>query len=170
MSGLLCYTSRVKSYAEPVQDESVLTGRFCGNRHLFCPSCGNSRAIIHGLSAPVSREGILKKRSLWLSAAGALVAAIVLAGCGTTTYFAGRTLPPSGLPNRVLIAVQNPSVARQRRTDLCGRLLRYSLQLQPEGCRLQHHRILRRSCRSRSRTCPRSRSARFMVPATVLAR
>ncbi len=35
----------------------------------------------------------------------------MLAGCGTTTYFAGRTLPPSGLTNRVLIAVQNPSVA-----------------------------------------------------------
>ncbi len=33
----------------------------------------------------------------------------VLAGCGTTTYFAGRTLPPSGLANRVLIAIQNPS-------------------------------------------------------------
>jgi hypothetical protein len=44
-----------------------------------------------------------------LSAAGALAAAIVLAGCGTTTYFAGRVLPPSGLTNRVLIAVQNPS-------------------------------------------------------------
>jgi hypothetical protein len=53
----------------------------------------------------------LKKRSLWFSAAGALVAAIVLAGCGSTTYFAGRTLPPSGLTNRVLIAVQNPSIA-----------------------------------------------------------
>ena len=35
--------------------------------------------------------------------------AAALAGCGTTTYFAGRTLPPSGLVNRVLIAVQNPS-------------------------------------------------------------
>jgi len=44
-----------------------------------------------------------------LSAAAALVAAIVLAGCGTTTYFAGRVLPPSGLQNRVLIAVQNTS-------------------------------------------------------------
>lgn len=33
----------------------------------------------------------------------------MLAGCGTTTYFAGRPLPPSGLINRVLIAVQNPS-------------------------------------------------------------
>ncbi|MGC1421991.1 MAG: hypothetical protein WA354_25295 [Terracidiphilus sp.] len=55
----------------------------------------------------------MKKRSLWFSAAGALVAAIVLAGCGTTTYFAGRTLPPSGLPDRVLIAVQNPSAAAQ---------------------------------------------------------
>jgi hypothetical protein len=50
----------------------------------------------------------LKKSSLWLSAAGALVVAAVLAGCGKTTYFAGRPLPPSGLINRVLIAVQNP--------------------------------------------------------------
>lgn len=38
-----------------------------------------------------------------------MVVAIVLAGCGSTTYFAGRALPPSGLTNRVLIAVQNPS-------------------------------------------------------------
>ena len=53
----------------------------------------------------------MKKRSLWYSAAGSLVAAIVLAGCGSTTYFAGRTLPPSGLTNRVLIAIQNPSIA-----------------------------------------------------------
>ncbi len=53
----------------------------------------------------------MKKRSLWYSAAGSLVAAIVLAGCGSTTYFAGRALPPSGLTNRVLIAIQNPSVA-----------------------------------------------------------
>lgn len=51
----------------------------------------------------------MKKRSLWLSAAGSLAVAIVLAGCGTTTYFAGRVLPPSGLLHRVLIAVQNPS-------------------------------------------------------------
>lgn len=35
---------------------------------------------------------------------------VVLAGCGSTIYFAGRQLPPSGLTNRVLIAVQNPSV------------------------------------------------------------
>jgi hypothetical protein len=44
-----------------------------------------------------------------MSAAAALVAAVTLAGCGTTTYFDGRVLPPSGLLNRVLIAVQNPS-------------------------------------------------------------
>ncbi|MDE3202186.1 MAG: hypothetical protein KGN79_14835 [Acidobacteriota bacterium] len=44
-----------------------------------------------------------------MSAAGALLAAVALAGCGTTTYFAGRKLPPSGLQYRVLIAVQNPS-------------------------------------------------------------
>jgi hypothetical protein len=48
-----------------------------------------------------------------LSAAGALVVAIVLAGCGTTTYFAGRELPPSGLQNRVLIAVQNPTASNR---------------------------------------------------------
>ena len=35
--------------------------------------------------------------------------AAALAGCGTTTYFAGRTLPPSELANRILIAIQNPS-------------------------------------------------------------
>jgi len=46
-----------------------------------------------------------------MSAAAALLVAAALAGCGTTTYFAGRVLPPSGLANRVLIAVQNPSPA-----------------------------------------------------------
>jgi hypothetical protein len=44
-----------------------------------------------------------------MSAAAAMVLAAALAGCGTTTYFAGRTLPPSGLTNRVLITIQNPS-------------------------------------------------------------
>jgi hypothetical protein len=51
----------------------------------------------------------LKKRSLSISAVTALVVAAALAGCGGTTYFAGRVLPPSGLTNRVLIAIQNPS-------------------------------------------------------------
>ena len=32
----------------------------------------------------------------------------MLAGCGTTSYFDGRVLPPSRLPNRVVIAIQNP--------------------------------------------------------------
>lgn len=35
--------------------------------------------------------------------------AAALAGCGSTTYLDGRNLPPSGLTNRVLIAIQNPS-------------------------------------------------------------
>jgi hypothetical protein len=51
----------------------------------------------------------LKKRSLCIGAAAALGIAAALAGCGGTTYFAGRNLPPSGLTNRVLIAIQNPS-------------------------------------------------------------
>jgi hypothetical protein len=53
----------------------------------------------------------LKKRSLRslcaLSALACFVF-IVLAGCGKSYYFAGRALPPSGILNRVLIAVQNP--------------------------------------------------------------
>jgi hypothetical protein len=52
----------------------------------------------------------LKKRSLFLSAGAALAAAAVLAGCGKTSYIAGRHLPPSSLPYRVMIAVQNPAV------------------------------------------------------------
>jgi hypothetical protein len=44
-----------------------------------------------------------------LSAAAAIVVAAAMAGCGSTTYFAGRLLPPSGLTTRVLIAIQNPS-------------------------------------------------------------
>jgi hypothetical protein len=51
----------------------------------------------------------LKKRSLLFCALAALVTAGVLAGCGNNYYFAGRVLPPSGIRNRVLIAVQNPS-------------------------------------------------------------
>jgi hypothetical protein len=50
----------------------------------------------------------LKKSSLWLSTAAALAVSIILAGCGGTYYFAGRVLPPSGLVNRVLVAIQNP--------------------------------------------------------------
>ena len=46
-----------------------------------------------------------------MSAAAALLAAVVLAGCGETQYFAGRQLPPSGLTRRVLIAIQNPNAA-----------------------------------------------------------
>jgi hypothetical protein len=46
-----------------------------------------------------------------MSAAAALLLAVGLAGCGSTTYFAGRTLPPSGVANRVLITIQYPSAS-----------------------------------------------------------
>ncbi len=52
----------------------------------------------------------MKKRSLWISAIAALAAAVALAGCGTEYYFAGRSLPPSKLKNRVMIAIQNPGI------------------------------------------------------------
>src|SRR5271170_184416 len=38
-----------------------------------------------------------------------ITATLFLAGCGQNFYFAGRNLPPSGVTNRVLIAIQNPS-------------------------------------------------------------
>ncbi len=54
---------------------------------------------------------VLKKRSLPSFAVTLLLAATLLSlltSCGQNTYFAGRPLPPSGLVNRVLVAVQNP--------------------------------------------------------------
>ncbi len=94
---------------EPVLDRAVFPSEYAAIAlilHTLRARAQLSRAhrAFHDL-----RYEILKKRSLWLSAAGALVVAFALAGCGTTTYFAGRTLPPSQLQNRVLIAIQNPS-------------------------------------------------------------
>jgi hypothetical protein len=53
----------------------------------------------------------LKKRSLRSLCALSTLACfvfLVLTGCGQSYYFGGRALPPSGILNRVLIAVQNP--------------------------------------------------------------
>jgi hypothetical protein len=50
----------------------------------------------------------LKRRSL-LSVVGLICAVSFLTACGKNFYFAGRSLPPSGVLNRVLVAVQNPS-------------------------------------------------------------
>jgi len=64
--------------------------------------------------AKLRRRGlkVLKSRS-FLSVSVYLclsfVVSLALSSCGSNYYFAGRTLPPSGVLNRVLIAVQNPS-------------------------------------------------------------
>jgi hypothetical protein len=50
----------------------------------------------------------LKRRSL-LSVVGLICSVSFLTACGKNFYFAGRNLPPSGVANRVLVAVQNPS-------------------------------------------------------------
>ncbi len=51
----------------------------------------------------------MNKRSLRsLCALLACSVFVLLAGCGQSYYFGGRALPPSGILNRVLIAVQNP--------------------------------------------------------------
>jgi hypothetical protein len=53
----------------------------------------------------------LKKRSRLSLAVAAFVAvavSFILLGCGNNFFFAGRTLPPSGVTQRVLVAVDNP--------------------------------------------------------------
>src|ERR1039458_1554362 len=45
-----------------------------------------------------------------MSAAAALVVAAALAGCGGTTYFAGRNLRPRARSASILIAIQNPNI------------------------------------------------------------
>lgn len=39
------------------------------------------------------------------------IVCIVVSSCGNNYFFAGRTIPPSGVLNRVLVAEQNPSIA-----------------------------------------------------------
>jgi hypothetical protein len=70
-------------------------------------------AVSRTQSADVKVEvrSILKKSSrLSLAVAAFIVVAVsfALLGCGKNFYFAGRTLPPSGLTQRVLVAVDNP--------------------------------------------------------------
>ena len=64
----------------------------------------------------VEVRSILKKRSrlsLAVTAFVAVAVSFILLGCGKNFYFAGRTLPPSGVTQRVLVAVDNPSGSLQ---------------------------------------------------------
>jgi hypothetical protein len=65
-----------------------------------------------------SRFEILNNRSLWISVGAAMVTAALLAGCGTLSYPDGRSLPPSGLLNRVMIAIQNPGTLNKGALEL----------------------------------------------------
>jgi hypothetical protein len=59
----------------------------------------------------VEVRSILNKRSrlsLAVAALFAVAVSLTLIGCGKNFYFAGRTLPPSGVTQRVLVAVDNP--------------------------------------------------------------
>lgn len=54
-----------------------------------------------------------KRSSLYSSAvlSAVFLVCIVVGSCGNNYYFAGRSLPPSRVLNRVLVAEQNPSIA-----------------------------------------------------------
>lgn len=54
-----------------------------------------------------------KRSSLYLCTvlSAVFVVCIVVGSCGNNYYFAGRSLPPSRVLNRVLVAEQNPSIA-----------------------------------------------------------
>jgi hypothetical protein len=68
------------------------------------------------LGFPSTEVQRLKKRSplvFWLVPVLFLAVAPLLVSCGNNYYFAGRSLPPSGVLNRVLIAEQNPSALVQ---------------------------------------------------------
>ena len=43
----------------------------------------------------------------------AVAVSLTIAGCGKNFYFSGRNLPPSGVLNRVLVAIDNPSGSLQ---------------------------------------------------------
>ena len=51
----------------------------------------------------------MKKRSLAFQWLHCICAVSFLTACGKNFYFAGRILPPSGVLNRVMVAIQNPS-------------------------------------------------------------
>ena len=91
-----------------------------------------------------SRFGILKNRSLWISVGAALVTAAVLAGCGTTSYPDGRSLPPSGLVNRVVIAIQNPGVVTNGALQIVDAYYDERSGYNGTPRYLYHHRLQRR--------------------------
>ncbi len=76
----------------------------------------------------------MKKRSLWISAVAATAVAVALAGCGGTYYFTGRNLPPSGLLNRVMIAIQNPGPLTKGELEIVDAYydIRYGVTGQPK--------------------------------------
>lgn len=54
----------------------------------------------------------MKSRSWWSwRVLSGLFCLICICGCGQSYFFAGRSLPPSGILNRVMVAIQNPSAA-----------------------------------------------------------
>ena len=133
-----------------------------GKRRHICSYSGSFRVFIE------VRDFEEEKSLVWCAAA-ALVVAAALAGCGGTTYFAGRNLPPSGLTNRVLIAVQNPSAFAKGALHLWMPTTT-SAAATTASPRLFASQATPAHCRSPSRTCRKSRSATSTARETEASR
>ena len=102
-----------------------------------------------------------------MSAGAALVVAAALAGCGKTFYFAGRVLPPSGLQNRVMIAIQNPGTLTKGELQIVDAFYDTRSGYNGKPAFFSICRLRRRVAQFPSRTCRNNNSEPFTVLATA---
>ena len=105
-------------------------------------------------------------RSLCALSALACFVFVLLAGCGQSYYFAGRALPPSGILNRVLIAVQNPGALTKGTLEIVDAYydIRHSFNNKVASFSIAGYSG---ADPKRSRICRKSRPERSTAPATA---
>ena len=113
-----------------------------------------------------SRVGILKNRSLWISVGAAIVTAAVLAGCGSTSYPDGRSLPPAGWSTGSSSPSKTPAWCPAVRSRLSTRTTTNAAATTARPVSLPSP-ATGAPCPSPSKTCPRSSLAQCMARATA---
>ena len=138
-----------------------LRGNRFGPARFRASPCANNAIYSSTLRvrSALSIEGWDFEEEKSLDSAGvALAAAAALAGCGKTYYFAGRVLPPSGLINRVMIAIQNPGILAKGALEIVDAFYDSAAATTARRPHFPSPAMAAR-CPSPSRTCPRSSSA-----------